>query len=302
MISEAAEQEVIEKGPAETPYTAEDAAKNVEAGFLQATKGIEFNLAQPEPEPELKEEDVEAEKKEAEARQLIAGLNEDQLKTVLAYASSVPEIRESLKAETQKLYSKVGNLQQALNALKSQQPSAPAKLTKEAFGRVGEELPELAERLAEDLSNILLERTVTQTQPSEKFDPAPLEDRFSQELEKAKQDLVARSEMRLLENYHPDWKQKTELPEFNLWQATLPPEEQKELNETNDGLLLAKKLSAFDAWRGKTPKQNKETTRLSAAITPQGVPTQPAADRQKSGRQITEDAANAVLKELFGKR
>lgn len=198
---------------------------------------------------------------------LIAGLTESELKVVLAKANELDALKEKFGGETQKIYGKFGELQREIKKLSEGKPSG---FTRESLKRLGEEYPEIADTLAEDLAGLTFGG-------SSSFDPTELTQQMKASLDGEVAALTRNFEVKLLTLKHPDWREKRATPEYQLWYGTLPPEKQAEIYTSTDGLFAAKALDEFDSWRNKGTRQ--KTNRLERAITPTGAPPEPSRNK-----------------------
>lgn len=239
--------EADQSAEAEAAPVADDAA--FEAGF-KAAQGIE-----PEPETEP----------EPPAKELIAGMTEDEVKALLQKAAEVDKLREAQS----KVFGTLGALRQTIDALRNQPaPTAAAlQLTKDKLKRLGESFPELAEMLAEDLSGAL---TVQSIDPSafERVVESKLHERLN-----AQQQVF---ETKLLSAMHPDWRHVASSPEFAQWKSGLDPETTAQLDSSWDAVFIGSKLTEFKNWKAQQAKsQLSKTKRLEAAVAPKGAAKPP---------------------------
>ena len=234
----------VEQETAEATPQDDDAA--FLAGFKGVTEGVEEVVQPTEPEP--------APEPEPEPVKLIAGYTEDQLKDLLSKASEV----DRLKASEAKLFGTLGSMKQAIDAMRSQQPTATAKYSKEGFKRLSAEFPEMAEMLAEDLSGFSL----PQQQAGLDISAVGV---INERIEAVKREQATK----LLGVVHRDWRQVVQEPEFQTWKGSLAPEAQDVLDNGWDAELIAEGLSAFKEWRTKTAQVKvSKQSRLEAAVAP----------------------------------
>jgi len=224
---------------------------------------------------------------------LFAGYTEAQVKSMFEKLNGIDGIRESVTKTHDKAFGRIGELQQTIKALQ-ENPSArkPVKVKAEDLKRTSAEFKELAEFLAEDLSELSLgsgPASVDQEQI----------DTFNQKLE----ELSLKTEATLLKIEHPDWRQHRQSQEFATWLNLLKPEISDEIQYSNDSAYLSGAFTEFKRWKAgneevaRPPVAATETTkqkndkRLAAAVTPQGVPS--------AGPSIISD--NAGLNAGFSK-
>lgn len=233
-VAEPTEIEVPEQGA-----KSEDDA--MQAGF-DAVNGIEEPEPEPVPEPKL-----------------IAGYTEDEVKKAFATIAAL-EQRES------KVFGSLGSMKQALDALKSApQPSAPQpmNISVDRLKRMSAEFPEIANLLAQDLSEVMTSGASANPQQIEQI----VEQRLKTSLDKSSQAYEAR----FLTVQHPDWRAIVKADDFVGWKEGLSPDEKAELDNSWDAELIGSRISQFKEWKSKTV-QSKQTNqrRLEAAITPRG--------------------------------
>lgn len=256
------ETEQIEPSPeavVETEQVVEQAAPNDDAAFLAGFNGVttgeEEAQPEPEPEPEAEPEPVR-----------IAGYTEDELKALFAKVGEV----DRLKEREAKIWGTIGSMKQA------QESRGSSKITKESFKRTAAEFPEMAEMLADDLSQLSI--------PSGGFDSSAVERIIEERLEKERKT----SEVKLLSVMHPDWQRVVQEPEFQTWKSTLPPEKQDVLDNGWDALSIGEGLSTFKEWKSKTTQTaESKRKRLEQAIAPKTAsrvaPVQTAEDAFMNG-------------------
>jgi len=250
----------------EKEATIEEQEEQFEAGRAAAR-----GEAQKEEADLIKEdkEDKAAGEEEAPPAKLIAGLTEEELAAVLSKANRFDDLQERFDGETRKLHGKFGELHRELKKLSE---GRPGRITKESLKRISAEAgDEFAAALADDLGNL---------PGGESFDSTELESRISQAMEERESKLSRSFETKLLSLRHPDWQEKRQSPEYDLWFGTLPTDRQKEIKTSVDGLFVAKALDDFDTWR----KKGKTKERLERAIVPTGAPA-------PTKETITDEAA-----------
>ena len=227
-----------------------------EAGFAEARgeespteQVVTEAAAEPEAEPEAQAA--------PEPEILFAGLTEEQLKSQLAKAGEVDDLR----AQVRRLDGRYGELNSRL-----QQSNQPMKISADKFARLRENYGDLADALAEDLSQLSMGGGGGQ----QAFDSAPIEQKFSDELAKIRQE----NERKLLTIRHRDWETIKTSDDYKLWEQTIPAEERQKLNDSWDEMYIADRFDDFKGWRTKSQevKQSKQG-RLAAAVTPtRGAP------------------------------
>ena len=261
------ETEQIEPSPeavVETEQVVEQAAPSDDAAFLAGFNGVttgeEEAQPEPEPEPEAEPEPVR-----------IAGYTEDELKALLAKVSEV----DRLKEREAKIWGTIGSMKQ------SQESRGSSKITKESFKRTAAEFPEMAEMLAEDLSQLSM--------PSG-FDSSSVERIIEQRIGEERR----ANQVTILSVIHPDWQRVVQEPEFQTWKASLPPEKQDVLDNGWDALSIGEGLSTFKEWKSKTTQAaESKRKRLEQAIAPKTA-------SRVAPVQTAEDAFMAGFKSVRG--
>lgn len=268
-------QDVIDQQDAE--QTAEQLQQNeqaaFEAGYSQASGEEQPPVVEAPVESEVVEEVAEEVVEETADEDEIAGLP---VSKVREYLADVAEMKRQLAESEQhrdRLYGSLGSLKQQLQELASKPQQAGTggiKLTAATFKRLSGEYPELANLLAEDLSETVFDNGGAQA-PA--FDPAQLEPMLTQRDAVLAERMGRQYEERLLSLAHPDWKDTAVSPDFKLWKDMLRPELKQRLESTWDAHEIAQGLQAFKEWN--TQRQAKTVNkkqRLEKAIQPSGVP------------------------------
>ena len=256
MSEDIKQEEVVEQ---EDTTQQDDAA--FEAGYAEA-RGEEPPT---QPEPEQQEPEQEPVVEEApEPEPIFAGLTEDQLKSALAKAGEVDE----LKSQVRQIFGRLGEFNQRIQ--QAQSATGGAKLTAGQLNKLRSEFPEMADLLEQDLSGL----SVGGQQNS--FDPTPMRDELQQGFRAEIDRVNKENEKKLLSIRHRDWQTIRDTDDFKLWENTLPVEDRQSLNESWDAMYIADRFDEFKAWRSKaqSSKQQKQS-RLAAAVTPRGVQSQP---------------------------
>lgn len=232
-------------------------------------------------ETETKAEgDTQATEKKADApaeSPRIAGMTEAEWNA--AVAKGAAPVAEELRKEIRKSFGQFGELKRELQELKQrpQGGTAGRKITADLLKRVNEELPGLGDALAQDLSEILGTAEVAQAKAEAKGESFDQEKFITEKLKPALGDIEARlnqrAELRIVKSIHRDFDTVVKTPEFAGWLKTLPEERQKEVRESDDGLVAADAVTEFKTWnaKAKTAKEQK-SKRLESAVTPKGVP------------------------------
>lgn len=194
----------------------------------------------------------------AQEPQLIAGFTEEQIRDAIAKAAEIDKLREQLP----RVFGTLGSMKQSLDQLRNQpRASAQVQISKDKFARLSKEFPEMAELIAQDLSEALGSVSGPSVDPQE----------IRSELEKVKTELKQESEAKLLTVMHKDWRDVVKSQDFAQWTQTLPEEDRNELGNSWDATFIGDKLTEFKAWKDKTvASQQVKQKRLEAAITPKG--------------------------------
>lgn len=153
-----------------------------------------------------------------------------------------------LQQEIRKVHGNYGALKGRLDEV--------AKPRQLSLNRVREEFPELASLLDEDLREAGglgaggIDREAIEALVKER------EEAMQQELQKHTDALNEK----FLNFTAPGWEEKVTSSEFAEWLKSVPPEEAKQIEESNDPFYLAATFRRFDDWAGK----QKEATREAA--------------------------------------
>lgn len=179
--------------------------------------------------------------------------------------AKLPELENMTQAEIRKIYGKFGEMQQAINSIKSQSATQPGKgkvVVTEAFR---EEYPELAE---------MMEGFEVQGSMSGNNNyHEESETKFNAQMQTVKNEF----ETKLLTLQHDDWKEVANSQAFNEWVNKQDAETQQTLSESWDASYISRKLTEFK----KTAPKDKATTlrnnnaRLEDAVTPKGGQSTP---------------------------
>jgi len=232
-----------------------------DAGLAMARGDESPTIDEPKVEEPVAETTEAAPEPVAEVPQpVFAGLTEDQLKAQLAKAGEVDELKNQIR----QIYGKMGEYNGKLNQLSQ---GSARKLTAETFSRLKEAgYDDLAEKLAEDLSNVQLGGGQAEVQ---QVDLTPIHTQIKQ--------MQEQQEMKLLTMRHRSWQQDVNSDDFRLWSQTLSAEDRQLLNDSWDAMALGDKLDDYKAWRERAaqaqPSKQQKQQRLEAAVTPAGVPS-----------------------------
>ena len=171
-----------------------------------------------------------------------------------------------------KMHGEIGNINRTL--LKMQAP-APVPLEVEdtaELDSIAEEYPELAGPIVKMLkANQARLSQMTTSQSAEDVDS---------QVTSAINKIRERDAIETLQDEHPDYTSVRDTQQFKSWLSGKPPEFQDKLTNTWNPAIVSKGLTEF---KSTLKKREKQKTRLSSAITPQGVP-------QKTGSSTLPDA------------
>lgn len=244
--------EVKPEGQEEQQVEGEDPALQANADDKKA-EGEQQEKTDPEPE------------QPAQPVATAPKLTDEELNRILAV---VPD----LQAQNRKAFGKIGELQQVINELKGKDSGGQASLRVNAdqLKRLNKDYPELAQALAEDLSEL-------PAGPDGKLDPASFEPIVEQRVSAARTQLMEELETKLLTMQHRDWPQIIAAPEFALWKQTQTADEQAKLDSSWDAMYLSDKFTEYKTWLKSRSTQPDDTTqkrqhRLQQAVVPEGKP------------------------------
>ena len=201
------------------------------------------------------------------------GLPASKVKEMLAKATDVDRLQQEYTQHRDRLYGMVGSLKQELQKVASQPAQGGVRLSPEAFKRLRGEYPELAELLAQDLSEAMTSQSAPAPTQAPAFDPSSLEQILAQREQAIVEQMNRQYEAKLLSMAHPDWRDVAQSTEFKLWKDMLPEDAKVMLDSSWDATVLAQGLNQFKRWREEQsarPVQKKN--RLERAVQPTGIP------------------------------
>jgi hypothetical protein len=300
MTNEVLDQEEAAGYEAVAEVQEQDDQSAFEAGFAQAS-GKEVSNPVETPAVEVQEAVVEDSATEEAAAEPVAeepeidqtyGLPVFQIKELLAKAAEMDNLKAELASTRDRLFGHLGEVKRSLQEVKQQAPKGVA-LSAATFKRLSGEYPELAELLAQDLSEVPISNGGT---PSA-FDPSQLDPIFDQRLQQYQETVQRQQETRLLDMFHPNWRDVAASADFKLWKQSLEPEIQNELDNSWDAAFLSQGFTAYDQWRNQQAERTRTASesrkqRLTQAMTPTGVP----------GNASTADDLDAFLAGFNGVR
>lgn len=235
--------------------------KDEEAGFAAGFSGEEPTAATPEAaagQPQ-EEKQVEEVKQEAATEPTPALTAED----IAAFRAAATELT-TLKGQLRDAHGRIGALNDLVKQTREQkkEEAKPPTLTAVELKRMKEQYPELAESLTADIGELM----ATIAKPQDKEEVSRLVREQVAELSFAER-------KQMLSDEHPDWEDIKKGEDLWKWIATLPADEAQAFQNSANPLYVAKKLTAFKAWRdGATKAKDDSQERLEAALTPRGVP------------------------------
>ena len=205
------------------------------------------------------------------------------------------------QAAIRKLQGQIGDLNSLLREQmkKKEEAGKPPTVTAVELRRMKEQFPELAEFLQEDLAESLAALAPKAPDPTEV--QGLIEKGVSQGV--AQQMAVMREQ--IVTDSHPAWKtdlwqdgqlgtQRT--ADYAAWLKSMPPEQAKAFEESENPFYVAKRIAEFYEWRDKAAKaKQQQQDRLKAGITPKGVPRagQPTMSDEEALRKGFEAGFNS---------
>lgn len=246
---------------------------DAKAGDEDESKDEAESNADTESEDKPKAADVKEEESEKEERSF-AGLKESEIKTLLSKAAKVDEIEARMQKLHDRTAGTIGNLSQALKDLQSRPTAKAAKIAKDQLKNLSKDFPELAERLAEDLSNIELGGAA-----SHLVDPGEIEQMVETKLAQ----IQFKADVKRLDTAHPDRQQMVASDAYRTWFALQPAEAQDLIRTSRSADFAIDAFNAFKSWRDRPnePAQKEQEAakaakqrdkRLDDAMTPSGAP------------------------------
>jgi len=221
---------------------------------------------------------VESEPEVEQRKEIFSGYTEEELKEAL---SQIPALRKSLDTTNGTYGARLAEQQKVIDELRQSRQQTVGKLTSDKLSRLSKEFPEIAEMLAEDLSEYI------GTGGSAGFDQAQIDNVVAAKFQEVEERVTQKErelEVRTLNRQHRDWKEIAAYestqdgriiwgnPEFGKFVNTLPHEEQQQLIAGWDADFIAEKLTDFKA--AIKPKVVKKQ-QIEAAVLPRGVGGKP---------------------------
>lgn len=269
--------------------TQETQVDQEEAAFLAelANESDDVNaplVEEQKPAESTDSEEAEQEEVKLERVEVIPGYTKDELDAVL---TEVPKLRSALEKTNGTYGSRLAEQQKIIEELKARaeqpkQTQDAVKLNQVKLKRLREQYPELAEILAEDLS----EEVAPQ---QSNFDPSVIEATISSRLDEDRQARAAemlQREARLLKREHPDFAEIARYTinengliqwnnsAFGNWVAAQPKEVQDVVINSSDAYAISDVLTVYM----NSFKKKKTTNDLESAVQPRGLPSSRSAD------------------------
>lgn len=261
-----------------------EAAAAEEAAFL-AEMAQEIGADEGSPAPALEEPvakadesapaEPPAEPAQAERKEVFAGMTAEELTEKLG---KIDQLQKAIDTTNGTYGARLAELQKGIDQL-AQQRQTMGGMSKDKLKRLSAEFPELAELLAEDLSEIVGQGG------GQNFDP----EQFAQTTQNIVEERVRKAEqameVRELTRRHSDWQKVATFtvtpqgavvwnnPDFGGFVATLPADEQEKLLTVFDADFVGEKIAQFKekiATVAPPPKQDK-SKELAAAVLPSGT-------------------------------
>lgn len=215
-----------------------------EKGFAKA-RGDELPTDEIQNETDAEVSEIETIEPEAIAEPSV----EDILKEL---SSKLPDLESMTKAEVRKVYGKIGELQQTVNALQSQQPTARGKL------KITEDMRNEYPELADMMEKMEFEGVGGSEQTN------------SNEANARYQALEQNFEKKLLSMQHKDWTEVVQTPAFADWANKQNQDTQYQLANSWDALFISDMITEFKNATNVTgtTKGTNKVARLEDALTP----------------------------------
>jgi hypothetical protein len=187
-----------------------------------------------------------------------------QLAKMTAAIDALPSLRDA----AEKMNGRVGNLKQAIDAMKTQvaQGIRPSSLQ---MKRLKAEYGDLADILEQDMADVFGSTAApAEAEPEQQDQPdaasgdtpgAAQDDPLAHPEVQAKLQAV---EMRVVDAAHPGWREMKDTPEFATWYGALPATAQELLANTWDSSVMTDAFTDFKAWNAEqaAAKVAKEAT------------------------------------------
>ncbi len=185
-----------------------------------------------------------------------------------------------------KVFGKVGELQQRIDALKN----ASSGLSPKAKERLKKDFSELHDMLYDEDDQ---EPSPPPAAAAPVYIPVPQVEDSREEWQK---DPIKVVERRLLTRDHKDWESIVGSPDFLSWKNNvLPADDSTRLDTVWDADFISAKFTEFKAWKAAqaaaaVAQQNKKN-RLDNAVTPRGVPRQGTSSLSDDDEELAMEQA-----------
>lgn len=194
----------------------------------------------------------------------------------------VAKLQKALDTTNGTYGARLAEQQKVIEQLAQQRQQTIGGMSKDKLKRLSAEFPELAELLAEDLSEII------GSGGSQGFDPEQFEQTLLPKTEALVQERLEKAEqareIRALTRRHNDWKEVAMYtvaqdgsvawnnPEFGVYVSSLPADEQEKLVSVFDADFVGDVIAGFKEAKTKSGSGKKQSSSaLEAAILPAGT-------------------------------
>ena len=191
---------------------------------------------------------------------------------------AIEEQNQVFQGEIRKIYGKHGELNGRLN-----DAAKPRALTKENFKRVGEEFPEFAESLSQDLSEIITGGAIDQDAIANAIGK-----QFKADIQSVRDEMNEN----FLNVVAPGWATKITSKEFSTWLSGLSVDARTQIEESQDAFEVAENLKHYDAWTAAQHATEKVAAD-KAAILAAAVPATSGKNSAKAYQGDQHDAEAA---------
>ena len=289
----------------EQALSPEESKKIEDAAFEAAMKDDDAKApsATPPPEDPAPQDEQEAQQAEVNERvEVVPGLTQEELNQLKEQAALVPKLQKALDTTNGTYGGKIAALERMIAESKAQPKQAeaitPRKLSADDFKNLASEFPELAEKIAQDLSGVI-SRDNNSTGVNESVDKIRAE--FEEKLAARDREAIEKSKRRLLK-LHPDYQDIAKYdvtedglarfkdPAFGQWLSNQSEEIQDIVFRSDDVDDVSGVLTAYKQTL-KPVQQEKKTAALEKAILPKGVNSA----RMLSDKDREEAALQAAL-------
>ena len=216
-----------------------------------------------------------------------ATVTQEQLNTLLVKSRSVDELTATLTKFKDDTAGRMGGLERTIKELIASTPTGdPVEVTAADLAEFGKEFPDLAPKLAKDLTAALAKKGITKKTETVAAPPvdvtAMVQSALAIEAVKLEQRMA---EEHLVDLYGTEWKtitgHKDSTTPYRLWLNSQPADYREKLLTTNSGVQIAKSIAKFqdyekaEAAKKVVPKPAPKVAstrpqRLSEAVPPKG--------------------------------